>query len=87
VSTYEVDTWRAVSFWTEKLTEVLIWSFSKIDISSVMQIKTQRLKNKVFKTQGPLDYLTQKYIPLPNFNFDDVIMSRGNRKILLTHFL
>jgi hypothetical protein len=41
VSTSEVDTWRAVSFWMEKLTEELIWSFPKIDISFVMQIETQ----------------------------------------------
>jgi hypothetical protein len=53
VSTSEVDTWRTVNFWTEKLTEVLIWSFPKIDVSSVMRIETQGLKNKVVKTQGP----------------------------------
>jgi uncharacterized membrane protein YcgQ (UPF0703/DUF1980 family) len=52
VSTSEVDTWQTISFWTEKLTEVLIWSFLKIDVSSVMRIETQRLKNKVVKTQG-----------------------------------
>jgi hypothetical protein len=46
----------------EKLTEVLIWSFPKIDISSVMQIETQGLKNKVFKTQGREGYLTLKKI-------------------------
>jgi hypothetical protein len=51
-------TWRTVSFWMEKLTEVLIWSFSKTHISSVMKIETQGLKNKVFKTQGPNEYLT-----------------------------
>jgi hypothetical protein len=56
-----VNLWQAVSFWTEKLTKVLIWAFLKINISSVMQIETQGLKNKVFKTHGPLDYLTQKY--------------------------
>jgi hypothetical protein len=44
VSTSEVDTWRSVSFWTEKLTEVFIRSFPKTEISSVMQIKTQGLK-------------------------------------------
>jgi hypothetical protein len=58
VSTSEVDTWRSVSFWTEKLTEVLIWSFSKTEISSVMQIETQELKNKVSKIQGLEEYLT-----------------------------
>jgi len=59
VSTSEVDTWRSVSFWTEKLTEVLIRSFSKTEVSSVMQIETQRLKNKVSKTQKLEEYLTQ----------------------------
>jgi len=52
VSTSEVDTWRSVSFWTEKLTEVLIRSFPITEVSSVMQIETQGLKNKVSKTQG-----------------------------------
>jgi hypothetical protein len=58
VSTSEVDTWRSVSFWTEKLTEVLIRSFSKTEVSSVMQIETQGLKNKVFKIKGLEEYLT-----------------------------
>jgi hypothetical protein len=40
MSTFEVDTWRSVSFWTEKLTEVLIRSFSKTEVSSVIQIET-----------------------------------------------
>jgi hypothetical protein len=51
-------TWCAVSFWTEKLIKVLIRSFSKTEVSSVMQIETQKLKNKVFKTQGPKRCLT-----------------------------
>jgi hypothetical protein len=59
VSTSEVDMWRSVSFWTEKLTEVLIRLFSKTEVSSVMQIETQRLKNKVSKTQKLEEYLTQ----------------------------
>jgi hypothetical protein len=62
VSTSEVDTWWTVSFWTEKLTEVLIWSFPKTDVSSVMQIETQGLKNKVFKTQGLKRYLIIYFI-------------------------
>jgi hypothetical protein len=62
VSTSEVDTWRTVNFWTEKLTGVLIWSFPKIDVSSVMRIETQGLKNKVVKTQGPKRYLTLFFI-------------------------
>jgi hypothetical protein len=53
MSTSEVDTWRAVSFWTVNLIDVLIWSFPKIEVPSVMQIETQELKNKVVKTQGP----------------------------------
>jgi hypothetical protein len=64
MSTSEVDTWRAVSFWTEKLTEVLIWLFSKTDVSSVMRIKTQGLKNKVAKIQGLKRYLTLEFIKL-----------------------
>jgi hypothetical protein len=58
VSTFEVDTWRSVSFWTEKLTEVLIRSFFKTEVSSVMQIETLGLKNKVFKIQRLEEYLT-----------------------------
>jgi hypothetical protein len=53
-----IDTWRVISFWTEKLTEVIIWSFLKTEVSSVMQIETQGLKNKVSKTHGPDEYLT-----------------------------
>jgi hypothetical protein len=64
VSTSEVDTWRTVNFWTEKLTGVLIWSFPKIDVSSVMRIETQGLKNKVVKTQGPKRYLTLLFISI-----------------------
>jgi hypothetical protein len=44
VSTSEVDTWRSVNFFTEKLTEVLIRSFFKTEVSSVMQVETQGLK-------------------------------------------
>jgi hypothetical protein len=56
--------WRAVSFWKEKLTKVLIWSFHKTYISYVMQIETQELKNKVSKTQGAEEYLTLFFIIL-----------------------
>jgi hypothetical protein len=62
MSTSEVDTWRTVSFWTEKLTKVLIWSFPKIDVSSVMRIETQGLKNKIVKTQGLKMYLTLNFL-------------------------
>jgi len=41
------------------LTKVLIWSFPKTKVLSVMRIETQVLKNKVFKTQRPKTYLTQ----------------------------
>jgi hypothetical protein len=58
VLTSEVDTWRSVSFWTEKLTEVLIRSFPKTEVSFVMQIETQGLKIKVFKIQRLEKYLT-----------------------------
>jgi hypothetical protein len=47
-----VNLWLTVSFWTENLTEVPIRSFPKIEVPSVMQFETQRLKNKVVKTQG-----------------------------------
>jgi hypothetical protein len=60
VSTSEVDKWQSVSFWTEKLIEVLIRLFLKTEISSVMQIETQGLKNKVSKIQGLEEYLTLK---------------------------
>jgi hypothetical protein len=36
--------------------------FSKIEVSSVMRIETQVLKNKVSKTHGPKIYLTQNFI-------------------------
>jgi hypothetical protein len=49
VSTFEVDTWRTVIF----LTEVLIRSFFKTEVLSVMRIEIQGLENKVSKTQGP----------------------------------
>jgi hypothetical protein len=55
-------TWWTVSFWTENLTDVFILSFLKTEVSSVMHIETQELKNKVFKkkTQGLEVYLTPK---------------------------
>jgi hypothetical protein len=36
--------WRAVSFWMENLTEVLIRYFLKIEVLYVMRIETQVLK-------------------------------------------
>jgi hypothetical protein len=33
VSTYEVDKWRSVSFWTKNLTDVPIRSFLNIEVS------------------------------------------------------
>jgi hypothetical protein len=36
--------WRAVSFWTKNLTEVLIRYFLKIEVLYVMRIETQVLK-------------------------------------------
>jgi hypothetical protein len=52
-----VDTWRTTSFWTKNLTKVLIWSFPKTEVSSVIRTKTQELKNKVFKTKRPKIYI------------------------------
>jgi len=46
----------------ENLTEVLIWSFPKTEVKSVMRIETQVLKNKVFKIQVLKTYLTLKRI-------------------------
>jgi hypothetical protein len=66
-----VDTWRTVSFWTENLTEILIRSFLKIEVPSVMRIETQVLKNKVSKTQGSEVYLTlifKRKLPVSFFN-------------------
>jgi hypothetical protein len=54
-----VDRWRTVNFFTENLTEVLIRSFPKTEVSSVIRIETQGLKNKVSKTQGPEVFKTQ----------------------------
>jgi hypothetical protein len=54
----EIGTWLAVSFLMENLTEVLIRSFFKIEVSSMRQIEIQELKNKIFKTQRPEAYLT-----------------------------
>jgi hypothetical protein len=62
VLTSEVDTWRSVSFWTEKLTEVLIRSFPKTDVSFVMQIEIQGLKNKASKTQELEKCLKQRFL-------------------------
>jgi hypothetical protein len=42
----------------ENLTEVLIWSFRKTEVPSVMRIETHIPKNKVFKTQVLKTYLT-----------------------------
>jgi len=53
--------WRTVSFWMENLTEVPIWSFPKTKIPSIMRIETQVSKNKVFKIQVPIRYLTFFY--------------------------
>jgi hypothetical protein len=52
MSTFEIDTWQTVNFWTKNLIEVLIWYFFKIEVSSVMRIEIQRLKNKVIKIQS-----------------------------------
>jgi hypothetical protein len=85
VSTSEVDTWRSVSFWTEKLTEVLIWSFPKIEVSSVMQIETHGTKNvfnpkiKYYKINLKiiLNFLRCK-ITNQNSNFVNILFSIDN---------
>jgi len=41
----------------EKLTDVLIRSFPKTEVLSVMKIETQGLKNKVSKIQLLVEYL------------------------------
>jgi hypothetical protein len=60
-----VDT-QTVSFWTDNLAKVLIWSFSKTKVSSMMRIETHKLKNKVSKTQKLEMYLT--FIFIVKFN-------------------
>jgi len=67
-------TWRTVSFWMENLTGVLIRPFPKTEVSSVIRIETQGLKNKVSKTQRPEMYLTLLffmvlYLTLNNMKF------------------
>jgi hypothetical protein len=57
-----VDMWQTISFWTENLIDVLIRSFSKIEVPFVMRIEIQGLKNNVFKTQEPEVYLTLEFI-------------------------
>jgi hypothetical protein len=42
----------------EKLIEVPIQSFSKTQVPSVIQIELQEAKNKNFKPQVPMPYLT-----------------------------
>jgi hypothetical protein len=61
----EVDTWQAVSFWTENLTEILIRSLTKIEVPSVIRIETQGLKNKVVKnlTEVLIRSLTKIEVP------------------------
>jgi hypothetical protein len=48
----DVDTWRTVSFWKKNLTNVLIWSFFKIEVSFMMRIETLELKNNIAKIEG-----------------------------------
>jgi hypothetical protein len=83
VSTFEVDTWRSVSFWTEKLTEVLIRSFPKTEVSSVMQIETQRLKNKVFKIQGLKRCLTL-FLMVSALNPRSKVIGTNHSRIMVT---
>jgi hypothetical protein len=51
-------TWQFVQFWTEKWTEVLCPSFSKIHLPYAMRIETQVSKNKVSKPHAPKMHLT-----------------------------
>jgi hypothetical protein len=62
MSTSEVDTWQAVSFWTENLTEVPIQFFPKIKVTSATRIETQVPKNKFQKPHVPKRYLTLQFI-------------------------
>jgi hypothetical protein len=45
-----------------RVTEVPIRSFSNTKVSSVIRIETHDAKNKVFKPQVPIPYLTHIYI-------------------------
>jgi hypothetical protein len=81
-------TWRAVSFWTENLTDVLICSFSKIEVPYVMQIETQGLENKVVKTYGPKMFLTLNFFihnSIPALlNWGNYLFPPSNYQPLLT---
>jgi hypothetical protein len=48
-----------VSFWTKIWMEVPSPSFSISQVSSVIRIEAQEIKNKKFKPNVPIPYLTQ----------------------------
>jgi hypothetical protein len=54
------DTCPTVSFWTEKLMEVPSPSFFKTQVLSMIRIKAYKAKNKEFKPQVSIPYLTLK---------------------------
>jgi len=59
MSTSAVDTWRVVKIWTENLTEVPNGFLLLIQVSLMIQNKTEVLNLKTHKTQVLIGYLTQ----------------------------
>jgi hypothetical protein len=58
VSTAEVDTWRDVKIQTKNLIEVPNGFLPLIQVSPMIQNKTEVLNLKSRKTQVPIGYLT-----------------------------
>jgi adenine-specific DNA methylase len=62
MSTLVVDTWRTVKIWTKNLTDVLNEFLPLIQVSPMIQNKTEILNLKTLKTQVPIGYLTLNFI-------------------------
>jgi hypothetical protein len=73
MSTSAVDTWRTVKIWTKNLTEVPKKFLSLSHVLPMIQMKTQVLNLKTFKTQVPIKYLIQKKISLRRRKHVDTI--------------
>jgi len=57
-----IDICPTVSFFIKKLTEILIPSFSKPQVPSVIRMKANGIKNKVFKPHVPIRCLNLEII-------------------------
>jgi hypothetical protein len=62
VSTSAVDTWREVKIRTKNLTEVPNGFLPLIQVSPMIQNKTEVLNLKLRKTQVPIRYLTLNFL-------------------------